>query len=325
MSGRDIGIVVIGRNEGPRLAACLRSLGPHIHSTVYVDSGSTDGSPEMAEGMGAIVERLDMMQPFTAARARNAGCARLAAAALGLGYIQFVDGDCELAEGWLDDARAFLDANRDVAIVAGRRRERRPEASVYNAMTDREWDVPAGEQQECGGDFLVRSEAFEAVGGFNPTLIAGEEPELCVRLRAAGWRIFRIASEMTRHDAAMTRFSQWWRRNVRGGHAFAEVARMHANSPHGIWKRSVSRACIWGGVIPATALATAAMHPAGLLLLGIYPLQVARMAMRQGAGQADNWAHATFLVLGKFPEMQGVASYEWNRLRGRRRQLIEYK
>lgn len=325
MSGRDIGIVVIGRNEGQRLVACLRSLGAHVTRTVYVDSGSTDGSPEAAEAMGAMVERLDMTQPFTAARARNAGYARLVEASPELGYVQFVDGDCELAEGWLDKASAYLAAHGDVAIVAGRRRERRPEASIYNAMTDREWDVPAGEQEECGGDFLVRAEAFDGAGGFNPQLIAGEEPELCVRLRSAGWRIFRIAAEMTRHDAAMTRFSQWWRRNVRGGHAFAEVARMHANSPHGIWKRSVSRAFVWGGAIPAAALAAAVVHPAGLLLLGVYPLQVARMALRQDRGQPGNWTHATFLVLGKFPEMQGAASYEWNRFRGRKRQLIEYK
>lgn len=319
------GIVVIGRNEGGRLLACLDSLGEAVTRTVYVDSGSTDGSPQAARARGAQVVDLDMTRPFTAARARNAGYERLSQKFPGLDYIQFVDGDCELDAGWLTAAARFLDLHGDVAIVAGRRRERAPQASVYNAMADREWDVSEGPQEECGGDFLIRATAFAEAGGFNPALIAGEEPELCVRLRAQGWQVHRIRAEMTRHDAAMTRFSQWWRRNVRGGHAFAEVSRMHRRSPYGIWKRSVSRAVMWGGAIPAAALGAALLHPAGLLILSAYPLQIARMARRAGPGQPDNWRHASFTILGKFPEMQGVLSYEWNRLRGRRRTLIEYK
>ena len=37
----------------------------------------------------------------------------------------------------------------------------------------------------------MRVEAFEAVGGYRAQLIAGEEPELCVRLREIGWKIWR--------------------------------------------------------------------------------------------------------------------------------------
>ncbi|MBN9439286.1 MAG: glycosyltransferase family 2 protein [Bosea sp.] len=321
-----LGIVVIGRNEGERLVACLDSLGALAANAVYVDSGSSDGSVEMARAKGAAVVDLDLAKPFTASRARNAGFAALQERLPDLAFVQFVDGDCRLAAGWLDRAAAFLRGRDDVAVVFGRRRELHPERSVYNRMCDREWDVPIGEALECGGDTLIRAEAFRQVGGYADELIAGEEPDMCVRLRSAGWRIWRIDAEMTLHDAAMTRFGQWWLRSVRSGHAFAEVSRRHADSPFGIWKRSTSRALIWGLALPVAAILGAAwLHPALLLLLLAYPLQVARIALRSGGSKPESWLNAGFATLGKFPEMQGVARFYLSRLSGRRRKLIEYK
>jgi len=67
-------------------------------------------------------------------------------------------------------------------------------------------------------------EAFQAVGGFDPDIIAAEDDELCLRIRTQGWSIVRLDSDMATHDMAMTRFRQWWRRSVRTGHAYAEGA-----------------------------------------------------------------------------------------------------
>lgn len=184
--------------------------------------GSADGSSKLAREKGAEVIDLDMRIPFTAARARNAGFHRLRQIAPDLAYLQFVDGDCELIEGWAECASSFLDAHADVAAAAGRLRERNPEQSIYNWLCDREWDVPVGETKMCGGIVMMRATALEAVGGYRDDMIAGEEPELCVRLRAAGWRIWRLDAEMAWHDAAMTRLSQWWRRGVRSGYVFAQ-------------------------------------------------------------------------------------------------------
>jgi GT2 family glycosyltransferase len=173
--------------------------------------------------------------PFTAARARNEGLARLLEGGP-LDYVQFIDGDCALQPGWIDTAQAFLDENPQAAVVHGRRRERYPEATVYNQLCDWEWDRPPGQAISCGGDAMMRVAAFQAVGGYDPHLIAGEEPELCVRLRAAGWQIWCLDAEMTLHDAAMTRFGQYWRRARRAGHAYAEGAAMHGAPPerHGV-------------------------------------------------------------------------------------------
>lgn len=325
-AGAGIAAVVIGRNEGARLAECLRSMPPETAPVVYVDSGSTDGSRELARAAGALVVELDMSRPFTAARARNAGFAALAEAGAAPEFVQFVDGDCALAPGWIDSAAAFLRANPRAAVACGRRRERFPEASVYNRLADWEWDTPVGRTRACGGDALMRAAAFVAVGGFDPRLIAGEEPELCVRMRAAGWEIWRLDAEMTLHDAAMTRLSQWWRRARRAGHAAAEAAAMHGAAPerHGV--RPTVSALAWGIGPPLLAgLGGLAFGPWGVLALALWPAQVVRLALRAGAARRESWERAFFLVLCKLPEALGVLEYWGRRMTGRPAGLIEYK
>lgn len=321
-----IGVVVIGRNEGARLARCLASLAVGVDRLVYVDSGSTDDSVQLAHARGAEVLALDLSIPFTAARARNEGFACLRQQLPQLRYVQFVDGDCEVAEGWLAQARAFLDEHPQVAVVCGRRRERHPERSVYNLLCDLEWDTPVGEAMACGGDALMRAEAFAAAGGFRTGMIAGEEPELCVRLRAQGWKIWRLDGEMTLHDAAMTRFGQWWRRSLRAGHAFAEGAALHGSTPERHWRRESRRAWWWGLGLPlGVVAATLSCGPWGASLLLVYPVQVTRLALRGVRSARENWLQATFLVLGKFPEMLGQVKFLLSRLSGSRTALIEYK
>lgn len=317
-----VGAVVIGRNEGQRLVTCLASLAGAADRVVYVDSGSTDGSVARARAAGAIVVPLDLTRPFTAARARNAGFAALGPVT----YAQFVDGDCELRPDWIATARAFLEAHPEVAVACGRRRERAPGASVYNRLCDREWNTPVGEAKACGGDALMRAEAFAAVGGFRESLIAGEEPELCLRLRAKGWKIRRLDAEMTLHDAAITRFGQWWRRARRAGFAFAEGAALHGGPPERHWLRETRRALLWGLALPLAALGIGLfVSPLGFLLLLAYPAQVVRMAARDGWRDRAAWEFALFGVLGKFPETVGVVEYRLGALAGRRARLIEYK
>lgn len=318
-------VVVIGRNEGERLTACLRSLGSNRRRAVYVDSGSTDGSPEAAADAGVQVVHLDLSIPFTAARARNAGFREAERLWGRLSFVQFVDGDCLLDPEWIGAARAFLLERPDVAVVFGRRHERFPQQSVFNRLCDSEWDGPAGESLECGGDILIRAAAFRAAGLYREDLIAGEEPELCVRLRERNWLVVRLALPMTAHDAAITSVRQWWLRCVRAGHAFVEVALLHRHSPFGIWKRSVMRTLFWGGALPLAALGGALMHPASLLLLLLYPLQVWRLARRDGYAAPGSLERALFGMLGKFAELQGMLRFLLGRLAGRQRRLIEYK
>lgn len=322
-----IGVVAIGRNEGARLIECLKSLQGLAGRIVYVDSGSTDGSVSNARKMGVDVVELNLDQPFTAARARNCGFEHLLQLDGTLEYVQFVDGDCTVDPDWLARAAAELDQQPQLAVVCGRRRERHPQASKYNKLCDLEWNTPIGEARSCGGDAMMRISAFKQAGGYNDTVIAGEEPELCVRLRAAGWKIRRIDAEMTLHDAAMTRFGQWWKRNIRTGYGFAQGAAMHGRPPERHSVKQVRSNYAWGLALPLIILALAwPTYGLSALLILLYPLLVWKVARAtRGRFGQDAWLYGRSCALSKFPQVWGQLRYVVFRLLGRRSRVIEYK
>lgn len=320
-----IGCVAIGRNEGDRLKRCLAALEREAPPIVYVDSGSTDASLAAAQAAGADIVRLESDRPFTAARARNAGFERLVSARPDTELVFFIDGDCEIAPGFLAAAQARLAERADIVVVTGRVRERARDASIYNRLCDMEWAGPAGEIRAAGGIFLIRRAAFEAVGGFNAAIIAAEDDELCIRLRARGGKILRIAEDMCFHDAAMTKFSQWWRRALRAGHAFAQVGALH----RGYFSAERWRAYAFGLALPAAMLAAAPVTKGiSLLGAGLYPLsywRTRRNLVRAGAEARDAGLHAAFLTLAKFPNLLGILDYWRKRLSGRPIGIVEYK
>lgn len=322
-----LGVVVIGRNEGDRLRNCLESVRAWSNALVYVDSGSTDGSVAMAQARGVAVVELDMRVPFTAARARNAGLKQLLQLHPQVDRVFFVDGDCEVVAGWLDAAMRFLDEHPGVAVVSGLRRERFPQKSVYNLLADIEWrEYPFGEVRMCGGDALMRVDAVQKVNGYRPDLICGEEPELCFRLRRAGWGIWRLDAPMTLHDAAMYRFGQWWKRQVRTGFAYAQGAALHGLSAERYCIREVARVLFWAVGVPFLAVGLAV--PGGwwgLAPLALYPLQILRLSRRRIGPARETWLRAVALTFCKFPELQGMLQYVRDRARGSQSGLIEYK
>ena len=322
-----LAVVAIGRNEGDRLRRCLDSVIGRAALVVYVDSGSSDGSLQLARQRGAEIVELDLATPFTAARARNAGWQRALERLPSLEFVQFVDGDCEVDPAWLGRALQFLRADPSIAAVAGLRRERHPDRSIYNLACDIEWNGPPGETQAIGGDSMMRITALQAAGGFDARLIAGEEPELCLRLRRLGWRIWRLADPMTLHDAAIHRFSQWWRRTMRAGYAFALGAHLHGSSPERHYIVERRRAWIWGAVLPLLAAVAGLMISpvAAVLVLAAYPIQWLRLRQRSAGAMPRPGVQALLLVVGKFAELAGQLKFMWNRATGSQARLIEYK
>jgi GT2 family glycosyltransferase len=320
-----VGAVVIGRNEGERLKRCLASLSG-FDTVIYVDSGSTDGSVRWASNHGVEVLDLDSSLPFTAARARNCGFRRMQDLRPDISYVQFVDGDCELVKKWPAAAVSFLESHPDVAAVCGRLRERYPEQAVYNWLCDQEWDQPAGKVRAVGGLAMMRASALKAVGGYRDDVIAAEEDELCVRLRAAGWHIWRLNVEMAIHDAAMMHFSQWWWRSFRCGYAFALGSYLHGAPPerHFVWESR--RASTWGLWLPIACLvASVAIFPWGLMAWLIYPLQILRQTVRNSGPLSHRLTLAFYQVLGRFPEALGKIRFVCDRFIGRPARLIEHK
>jgi GT2 family glycosyltransferase len=333
----DLGVVAIGRNEGERLRRCLLSLVGRGLPFVYVDSGSTDGSVDLARSMGVEVVELDMTRPFSAARARNAGYERLKEIEPGVAFVMFLDGDCEVADGWPGRARAELEARPDAAVVCGRRRELFPEHSVYNRLADLEWDTPIGEAIACGGDSVMRAGAFEAVGGFDPTAAAGEEPELCQRLRKAGWTVWRVDAEMTRHDLAMTRFRQWWRRHYRSGYNGLDILTRFPGEDR-LFADELRRARLWGigwplmvaliGLAAGLVVGPVVGVLASALMALTLPLQMARLAWKirkRVDCPRTALGYGVLTTIGKWANLAGQVGYLLDRRRGQSARLIEYK
>jgi GT2 family glycosyltransferase len=326
----DVGIVVIGRNEGERLRRCFESVRGESASIVYVDSGSTDDSVAMARSLAVEVVELDRSIPFTAARARNAGVDRLMSLYPSTDLVLFVDGDCEIRAGWIAAARHAFAADPKLAAVAGRLRERFPQASIYNRLCDMEWDASPGAASSVGGIAVVRAAAFRDVAGFNPRIIAGEEPELCVRLRRAGWKIARLDAEMALHDAAMTRFSQWWKRAVRAGHAYAEGAALYGCSSERHCVRESVSGWLYGLIVPAVIVGSVlTIGPWGLALLVVYPVLLIKIALGRRRARRDPWrwslVYSCACIVAKPAEILGQTRYWLRRLLRREPRILEHK
>jgi cellulose synthase/poly-beta-1,6-N-acetylglucosamine synthase-like glycosyltransferase len=250
-------------------------------------------------------------------------------------FLQFVDGDCELVDGWIETGLKAMATAPDLAIVCGRRRERFPDASLYNRLMDQEWNTRVGPTDACGGDSLVRMEAMRAVGGFDETVSAGEEPELCKRLRSSGWRIERIDAEMTWHDSAMFRFSQWWRRQRRSGYGALDVTKRYGVIG---FRRELRSARFWtigwlGITLAAAAIASTRWgwfgFLGGLVLgLAMYAAQLLKMTLRgirQGFTPSQALCSSCIIMFSKFASMHGQLLWLLDRIRRDGMRQIEYK
>lgn len=321
----NLGFVAIGRNEGERLKRCLTSLMRQSVRVCYVDSGSVDDSAAFARGVGAHVTLLSADEPFTAARARNAGFDALMREWPDTEHVMFIDGDCELADGFPGAALAAFAGNADIGVVTGRCRELYPGKTIYNRLCDMEWNGPLGDIAASGGIFMTRADAFNKAGGFDRTVIAAEDDEFCIRVRENGFRIIRIGEDMCFHDADMHRFGQWWRRAVRAGYAYAQVGEMHP----GYFAGPRRRAWAWGLGLPAAMLALAPFTGGlSFLLALLYPLsffRTRRNLVRNGAPSEHAGLFAGFLTLSKFPNLIGMLDYKRKRLQGRSVGIVEYK
>lgn len=329
-----LGVVVIGRNEGARLERCLESIDSKCAKVVYVDSGSTDNSVETAHRYGAEVVNLDTSIPFCAARARNMGYQRLVESSLQLDFIQFIDGDCEIISDWLTFAIDSLIKLPEHAVVTGWLWEKHPETSIYNRLANLEWNFTgAGDVDAVGGIFMIRRQAFDGIGGFDPTIAAGEEPELCQRLIRKGWRIAKLSHAMAQHDLAMTKFGQWWLRMMRNGYGSMDVARRFNVAKFAMTTRKTQIWTMWLTLTVAFSVTSFFADSTdvvllALLLSSLWPLRWIRVTFRtwkNGQPLEISMAYAFFMVISFLPQILGQFLYMIDRLRKRSFRLVEYK
>jgi len=332
-----LSVVVIGRNEGARLERCLNSVRAMRRGTwgveqfevelIYVDSGSNDDSVSKAKRLGARTIALTPLRP-TAALGRNAGW-RAATGEM----VLFLDGDTVVDKNFAAEAmRELGDAN--VVCVWGHRREMFPHATIFNRVLDLDWMYKPGPAAFCGGDAIFRRSALEEAGGFDESLIAGEEPEMCRRMIAAGKRIMHVDLAMTQHDLAMRSFGQYWARALRAGHAYAEVSARFEQGPHTFWSaesRSNRLHVLSLSLVIIAGVATSAWIRSSLPLLVVMGLLFAMVLRTAWKARWKSANIITLLLYGihshvqQLPIWVGQMRYARNNRRGRRMGIVEYK
>lgn len=326
-----LSVVVIGRNEGAGLIRCLESIrtmdspGGSVE-VIYVDSSSTDGSCEAARRMGVKVISIHPLRP-TAALGRNAGWR-----ASNGEFVLFLDGDTILHPAFVVESLRNFESS--TAIVFGNRREIHPRASIYNRVLDLDWISPLGNVDSCGGDALVRREALLAVNGYHEELIAGEEPEMCRRLRAMGWKILHADRPMTGHDLAMIRWSQYVRRASRTGYAYAEVSERFRGSGMPFWEyeaRHNRNHALGQAALVVSALLASVIGRSGwpvCLVLAFFlalSLRTAARAAPKSPSLTTRLLYGIHSHLQQIPIYIGQLHYRNDRRHGRTRGLVEYK
>ena len=310
--GREVGIVVIGRNEGSRLVACLQSLKNITLPIIYVDSDSSDNSMEVAKNYGIQSFSLPSHPFLNAARARNAGCKLLIEKYPQLQFIQFVDGDTALEPDWLQSGFNYLHHNSDVAIVEGMLREKDKNSSIYKRFFALEWLHPKGFIAGCGGNFMIRKEALIEIHGFNEEIIGGEDSELCFRLRNQGWQIFNLGIPMGIHDSGISSLLPLMKRMRRAGYCFQQISCLHEDQSERLFYKENISNWIYGGLIPLLICFLAVTKgPWSFLLLAVYPFLFLKIYLHLSKewSFSDRVIYSVFCVLSKFPGFLGACDY----------------
>ena len=163
---------------------------------MLVDSASSDRTVVLARHYPVRVVRLSPEQVLTAAAGRYVGYNHTDGE-----FVLFLDGDMELCPGWLARAMSAMEADPTVAAIGGRWLD----LARHTQPTDPQrrgielLEQPSVDVKNLGGAGLYRRRSLDEVGSFNPFLYSEEEPELCIRLRQAGYRVRRLGVPLAFH------------------------------------------------------------------------------------------------------------------------------
>ena len=214
-SATAVAVILVTYQSARDLAMCLGSLeraaGPHPLEVVVVDNASTDASVEIARGYGAKVLENHTNQGLS--RAINTGVA-----VTGAPWLLIANPDTWLSPGSLRRLLATATSDPRIGCVGphlanpdgsdyptGRRFPSMLMGAVHAAVAPLWPDNPATRRYHMAGVdrsrpldvdwvsgacMLIRRQAFEQVGGFDPGyFMYFEEMDLCLRLHRAGWRV----------------------------------------------------------------------------------------------------------------------------------------
>ena len=225
----DLAVIVVSTNEARWLDSCLSTVleqaGPIRLDVVVVDNSSTDGTREFVETSFPQV-RVVTSENHGFGHANNRGALTCDAR-----YVLFLNPDTELVDGTLADLVAAMDARPNVGLAGVR--QLTGDGTLYptiryfptirralgEALASERWVIRpswAGEREldlalydrevECdwttGAFMLVRREALLGAGLLDERFfLQSEEPDLCRRIKQAGWEVRHIPMMTIIHHA----------------------------------------------------------------------------------------------------------------------------
>jgi glycosyltransferase involved in cell wall biosynthesis len=314
----DISFVAIGYNESKTIASCLESvrkadLNGIAHEIIYVDGGSSDNSIQIA-----MAANIDMIlggdRRRKAAENRNLGLKNASGR-----FVQFLDGDMVMDQGWPAAALRCLIARENIAAVCGRLKE--VNSSLLYQALQMDWDLKEGEIRHCGGAALWRKEVLEKTGGFPENLAFGEEPFLCWRVRnERHLGIYYLNQIMAIHDLAFRGWNDYISRSIRCGETYAEVASHCYHSKDRLWLKEVANNLCWGACF-LTFLVGFVFFPKGsfitlLIIAGFLVIRKLIQVRKRGTpvSVSVSLVYALHVYFSKLPIAWGESKWLFRRL-----------
>jgi glycosyltransferase involved in cell wall biosynthesis len=267
-----VSVVIIGKDEEQNLGACIRSVRAMEYPAerleiIYVDTGSSDRSVEIARGMQVIA--VEEKSPFPSpGLARNRGMREARH-----DIIHFIDGDMTIARDYLKEAVRLLDTG-DIVCVIGDVRERNSEKSFLARVLNYPWSSrEAGFVDAPGGGGTFKKVALQTVGGYNPLILKGQETELGYRIHERGYKIYKIEHLMAVHNYGIARLYDLLSRSYRMGASYGMIMTMPQSRSYADLTRRARNLLLQG--ILLTALIASLLVTGRLLLLVAIPFAVA--------------------------------------------------
>ncbi|MBY6090986.1 glycosyltransferase family 2 protein [Pseudooceanicola sp. 502str34] len=287
-----IGIKALNESEHIEkvLQSALAAAAPWGGEVVLADSGSTDGTVEIANRYPVRIVQLTNFQD----RSCGAGAQLAFQNALGE-YFYLLDGDMVLDPGFLDEAIPLLDATPELAGVGGQVTEVNTEGHGFKiramAMAGRNWRSGPVDHLDCGG--LYRAEAVRSVGYLaDRNLHAFEEMELGARLRAGGWSLARIDRHAVDHYGHQQNGYHLLLRRMRSGYAGAvgevlrgAVGRSHLPQVLGACThiRNAAIVVVWWCLLLVALLGPWSWTAGVLAFLALVGVPLAALSWRRGS------------------------------------------
>jgi glycosyltransferase involved in cell wall biosynthesis len=211
------------RNEAEHLPQALTALAEQAVDgwvqTVLVDDGSTDDTAAVAE---SFADRLPGLEVVGTPHRGRAGALNAGIAAVTADAVVFVDGDDEVAPGYLAAMQVALAEHPFVAARLDhdtlnpppRHGSRPPEQTTGLCYEpQRPWPVAGG------GTLGVRRQELAEVGGYDAALMYAQDSDLCWRLALHGVPLVWVPDAVLRyrHRATTRATFEQARRYGRGG------------------------------------------------------------------------------------------------------------